>query len=98
MVGGVIRIAITDTEATVVAVEDGYYVAPSGTPLTSLSFTPSSTGLCEVRFTTGTTPTALTVPSGIKWPDWFNPSSLAASTTYDIMVKDGTFGAVMTWA
>ena len=60
-------------------------------------FTPSASGLCGVRFKSGTTPTALTVPNTVKWPGWFDPSNLAASTTYDIMVKDGVFGAVMMW-
>ena len=90
-------ITISDSAVTIAARRGVSYIC-SASSLTSLTFTPCASGLCEVRFKSGTTPTALTVPDTVKWPSWFNPSSLAASVTYDIMVKDGVFGAVMKWA
>jgi hypothetical protein len=96
-IGAEITETVSGDTPTIVAKAGHSYVC-SASSLTSLSFTPCAAGLCEVRFVTGTTPTALTVPNTVKWPSWFDPSNLAASTTYDIMVKDGSFGAVMMWA
>jgi hypothetical protein len=39
----------------------------------------------------------LTVPSTVRFPAWFNPASLDASTKYEINIMDGTDGAVMAW-
>lgn len=63
----------------------------------SISITPPSSGICDVVFTSGTTPTVLTVPSSVKWPLWFDPTSLTPSVTYEINIADGVYGAVMTW-
>lgn len=65
--------------------------------VTTLTFTPSATGICDVRFTSGSTATVLTVPSTVKWPGWFDPTSLAANTIYELSVLDGVYGAVGTW-
>ena len=88
-------VTVSGSTPTITAVKNGQYKC--GT-LTSLSFTPSATGVCDVIFTSGTTPTVLTVPNTVKWPDWFDPTSLDASTTYELNVLDGVYGAVMTWA
>lgn len=66
--------------------------------VTSISFTPSSTGICEVLFTSGSTPALLTLPSTVKLPEWFDPDNLLTNTIYDISIQNGVFGAVMTWA
>jgi len=65
--------------------------------LQTLSFTPCAKGICAVRFASGTTPTIMTVPSSVKWPDWFD-GTLEANRTYEISVLDGVYGAVMSWA
>ena len=78
---------------TIDAVSGGRYMC--GT-LDSLSFTPSSSGLCEVIFTSGTTATVLTLPSSVRMPDWW--SGVETNRTYDIMVLDGTLAGVMSWA
>ena len=65
--------------------------------VTSLTFTPSSSGICDIRFTSGSTVTVLTVPSTIMWPGWFDPTSLDTNTTYEINVMDGVYGAVAVW-
>ena len=64
--------------------------------VTSLDFTPSATGICEVIFTSGTTPTVLTLPNTVKMPAWWN--GVEASRTYEINILDGVYGAVMSWA
>ena len=65
--------------------------------VSTLSFTPSNTGICVVRFTSGTTPTVLTVPNTVKFPAWFDATSLEASRVYEISVMDGVYAAVMSW-
>lgn len=64
----------------------------------SISITPPSSGICDIVFISGTTPAVLTIPSTVKWPSWFDPDSLDASTTYELNIMDGTLGAVMAWA
>lgn len=66
--------------------------------VTSLTFNPSSSGICDIRFTSGSTVTVLTVPSAIMWPDWFDPTALEADTTYEINIMDGEYGAVAVWS
>lgn len=64
----------------------------------TLSITPPSNGTIDVFFTSGTTATVLTVPSTVKFPSWFDATSLEASTIYEIMITNGVYGVVMTWA
>lgn len=86
-------INISGTTATITARAGVRYLC--GT-MTELSFTPSASGLCEVVFTSGTTPTVLTLPQTVVMPDWW--TGVEASRTYDIMIADGVRGAVMSWA
>ena len=65
--------------------------------VSTLSITPPASGIIDVIFTSGSTPTVLTVPSTVKFPEWFDPTSLVANTTYEINIADGVYGAVMTW-
>lgn len=66
--------------------------------VTSLSFTPSEKGICDVRFTAASISTVLTLPETVKLPDWFDPTLLEANTTYEINIVDGVYGVVMSWA
>lgn len=66
--------------------------------VTSLSFTPCASGICDVRFTSGSTVTVLTLPNTVKMPDWFDASVLEANTIYEINILDGVYGVVTTWA
>lgn len=66
--------------------------------VTSLSFTPCVSGICDVRFTSGSTVTVLTLPNTVKMPDWFDATSLEANTIYEINILDGVYGVVTTWA
>ena len=86
---------ITGATPTINAVENTRYVCGE---VTSLSFTPPSSGISIVRFTSGSTVTVLTIPSTVKFPEWFDPTALETNTIYEICVTDGTFGAVMSWA
>lgn len=87
------EVVITDTTATITAERDRRYLC--GT-MNALTFTPCASGLCEVRFTSGTTATALTLPQTVKMPDWW--AGVEANYTYEISIADGVYGAVMAWA
>ena len=62
--------------------------------LAELTVTAPATGIFAVRFTSGTTPTVVTF-TGITMPDdW--PTTLDASTTYEINVLNG-YGVWQSW-
>lgn len=83
---------VSGATPTIVGQEGHVYICGE---VTSLDFTPSATGLCEVIFTSGATATNLTVPNTVKMPDWF---VMEANKTYEISVLEGTYGAVMSWS
>lgn len=87
-------VAVSGTAPTIVAKSGIRYVCGE---VTTLDFTPSASGICDVRFESGSTPTALTVPNTVKFPAWFDPTSLTPNTVYEINIEDGVYGAVMTW-
>ena len=64
----------------------------------SISITPPQTGIVDVVFSSGTTPTVLTVPNTVLFPAWFSPSNLSANSTYEINIMDGVYGAVSVWS
>lgn len=62
-----------------------------------LTITPPAAGSIVVRFSTGSS-TTLTVPDTVKWPAWFDATNLDTDTTYEIIITDGVYGGVMSWA
>ena len=62
----------------------------------SLTVTPPSSGTIDIRFTSGSTPTVLTLPSTIKMPEWW--VEVEANTIYEMCITDGIYCGVMTWA
>ena len=66
--------------------------------ISTLSLTPPASGSMDVIFESGSTATVLTVPNTVKWPAWFDAITLEANTTYEILITDGVYGSVMTWA
>lgn len=91
-------IEVSGATPTITAEAGRRYVCTAAA-VTELSFTPSATGICDVVFKSGTTPTTLdmTALAGVVWPGWFNPASLDASTTYELNILDGKYGAVGAW-
>ena len=67
----------------------------------TLGITLPASGIVDVVFTSGSTPTVLTVtpPTGMtmKWANGFDPTSLDANTTYEINIMDGVYGVVGSW-
>lgn len=66
--------------------------------VSTISITPPASGSVDVIFESGSTATVLTVPNTVKWPAWFDATTLEADTTYEILITDGIYGSVMTWA
>ena len=87
-------VSVSGTTPTIIAKAGMRYVCGE---VSTLDFTPSATGICDVVFTSGNTPTVLTVPSTVKWANGFDPTGLDADTTYEINILDGIYGVVMAW-
>ena len=64
--------------------------------LYSLTVTPPSSGTIDFRFTSGSTPTVLTLPQTVKMPEWW--VEVEANTIYEMCITDGIYCGVMTWA
>ena len=86
-------VSVSGTTPTIVAKSGIRYVCGE---IASLDFTPPASGICDVVFTSGSTPTVLTVPSTVKWANGFDPSNLDANTTYELNIMDG-LGVCGTW-
>ena len=67
----------------------------------TLDITVPSSGIIDVVFQSGSTPTVLTVTPPtwmtMKWANGFDPTSLEANTVYEINIMDGCYGVVGTW-
>ena len=82
--GGVVYV---EGATPVIAAADNYrYVCGQ---VSTLSFTPPESGITDVIFKSGTTPTVLTVPNTIKWANGFDPTALEANMTYELNIMDG---------
>ena len=64
--------------------------------VSTLSITAPQSGIVDVVFESGTTPTILTT-SGITFPEWFDPTDIEADATYEINVSDG-LGVISIWS
>lgn len=90
MLGG--SVSVSGTTPTINAKSGIRYVCGE---VATLDFTPSASGICDVVFTSGSTPTVVTLPSTVKFPD--GAFTAEADTTYEINILDGIYGAVMSW-
>ena len=79
----------------VIAAEENYLYQCG--EVSSVSFTPPSSGIAEVIFTSGSTAATLTLPNTVLVPDGFDPSSLDTNTVYEISVLNGTYASVASW-
>ena len=86
-------VAVTGTTPTIIGQADTRYVCGE---ITTLDLTPPASGICDVVFTSGSTPTVLTVPSTVKWANGFDPTSLGTNTTYELNIMDG-LGVAGSW-
>ena len=68
----------------------------------TLAITTPASGIIDVVFESGSTPTVLTVtpPTGLtmKWANGFDPTALEANTVYEINIMNGNLGVVGSWS
>lgn len=91
--GGMNIVSLSGTQITQVGADNVFYVCGE---LTELTFTAPTVGITMIRFTSGTTPTVLTVSGVTAWMFDFDPTVLEANTTYDISILNGI--GVAGWA
>ena len=95
-----------DASGTLIETVSGTTPSITGVPNTTyqcgevatISITPPANGTIDVIFTSGSTAAVLTVPNTVKLPAWFDATSLDTDTIYEIMITNGVYGSVMTWA
>lgn len=95
MVSGMFVVQVSGTTPTITAEENHRYVCDE---VATLDITLPTSGIVDVTFESGSTPTVLTItpPSGVtlKWVNGFDPTSLEENTTYEINIMDGIGVAV----
>lgn len=57
--------------------------------VTSLTFAAPASGICAIRFTSGTTATVATFTGVTAWMNGFDPTTLEANKTYEINILNG---------
>ena len=95
MLGG--AVSVTGTTPNINAKAGIRYVCGE---VSTLDITLPASGIVDVLFTSGSTPTVLTItpPTGqtVKWANGFDPTSLDTDTTYEINIMDG-LGVAVGW-
>ena len=86
---------VSGTTPSIIGMPNVRYVCGE---VSMLTITPPASGTIVVRFESGSTATVLTVPNTVKFPAWFDATSLEANTTYELIIEDGVYGGVMAWA
>ena len=84
-------VTVSGTDPVITAKAGVRYVC--GT-VDTLTLTLPASGVFEVWFTSGTTPTVLSAP-GVTMPDWW--IGVEANRVYDIIITDG-YGVVTSWS
>lgn len=86
------EVTVSGTDPVITATSNTRYICGE---VTTLSFTPAATGICEVIFTSGSLATVLTLPNTVKMPSWF---VVKPNYIYEISILNGVYGGVMPWA
>lgn len=77
---------LTSTEVTLTPEAECRYIYGTLDSLTISSL--PATGIVDISFTSGTTPTVLVLPATAIIPPWFDPTELSESTYYSISIED----------
>ena len=85
-------VTVSGTAPVITALSGVRYVCGE---VATLDFTPCVSGICDVVFTSGSTPTVVTLPNTVKFPD--GAFTAEANKTYEINILDGVYGVVMAW-
>lgn len=85
-------VLVEGTTPTITALSGVRYICGE---VATLDFTPCATGICDIFFVSGSTPTVVTLPNTVKFP---NGEFVAeADTAYEINILDGIYGVVTAW-
>ena len=87
-------IAVTGTTPTINALPGIRYVCGE---VSTITITPPASGIVNIVFESGTTPTVLTLPQTVVMPEWFDSTDLEANRVYEISIADGVHGVVTSW-
>lgn len=91
-VRGMYIVPVTGTDPVILC--EGNHMYNCG-EVATLTITPPASGISNIVFTSGTTPTVLSA-TGVTWPQWFDPTELEAEMVYEITIEAGR-GSVSTW-
>lgn len=86
---------VTGATASITGMPNVRYICE--TAISELTITPPASGSIVVRFVAGSN-CIVSLPQTVKLPEWFDISSLEAGTTYELIITDGVYGGVMSWA
>ena len=85
-------VLVEGTTPTITALSGVRYICGE---VATLDFTPCATGICDIFFVSGSTPTVVTLPNTVKFPN--GEFVTEADTAYEINILDGIYGVVMSW-
>ena len=89
---------VTGATPSITAVADTRYICGE---ISTLAITTPASGIIDVVFESGSTPTVLTItpPTGLtmKWAGGWD-ETCEANTTYEINIADGVYGVVASWS
>lgn len=92
-------VSVSGTTPTITALPGIRYVCGE---VATLDITLPASGIVDVVFESGSTPTVLTItpPTGVtvKWANGFDPTALEADTVYEIRIRDGHLASALAWA
>ena len=91
--GGTHEEIVPGTDPSITGVANTVYICGE---VATLSITPPESGIIDVVFESGSTPTVLTLPNTVVMPDWW--TGVEASRIYEISIMDGTLAVVTSWA
>lgn len=77
---------LASTEITLVPEAECRYIYGTLVSLTIESL--PATGIVDISFTSGSTPTVLVLPASAIVPEWFDPTDLNENTYYNISIED----------
>lgn len=87
-------VAVSGTTPSITALSGVRYVCGE---VSELTITVPASGIIDVVFTSGSTPTVLTISGAtVTWANDFDPDEIEADTTYELNIMDG-FGVVGQW-
>lgn len=88
----VVTVTVSGSTPSITAEDNHRYICGE---VATITITPPVSGICAVRFTSGSTAAVLTCSA--QFPDDFDATALETNTIYEINILDG-LALVATWA